>query len=188
MKRSLGAKIMAFPAPVWVVGTFGEDSKPNIMTASWTGICCSKPPCIYVSLREATLSYHSIMARKAFTVSIPSSVHVKEADFAGIVSGKDTDKFAKLGLTPVKSELVDAPYVNEFPFVIECKLVNTVPLGLHTMFVGEIMDVKANENVILENGKPSIESVSPFLYDTGQMKYWSIGAELSVAFDKEAKF
>lgn len=188
MKKSLGAKVMAFPAPVWVVGTFGEDSKPNIMTASWAGICCSKPPCIYVSLREATLSYHSIMARKAFTVSIPSSAHVKEADFAGIATGKDTDKFTKLGLTPVKSEIVDAPYVNEFPFVIECKLVNTLPLGLHTMFVGEIMDVKTEENVILENGKPSIGSVSPFLYDTGQMKYWSVGAELTTAFDKEGKF
>jgi flavin reductase (DIM6/NTAB) family NADH-FMN oxidoreductase RutF len=188
MKKSLGAKVLAFPAPVWVVGTYGKDSQPNIMTASWAGICCSKPPCIYVSLREATHSYHSIMARKAFTVSIPSANHVKEADFAGIASGKDTDKFAKLGLTSIKSELVDAPYVNEFPVVIECKLVNTVPLGLHTMFVGEIVDVKADESVLLENGKPSIGSVNPFLYDTGQMKYWSIGQELSNAFEKEGKF
>ena len=63
------------------------------MTAAWAGICCSQPPCAYVSLRKATYTYDNLMKRKAFTISFPSEDYVKEADFFGIASGHDSDKF-----------------------------------------------------------------------------------------------
>ncbi len=72
MKQSVGAKTLATPTPVWLVGTYDAEGKPNIMTVAWGGICCSTPPCVTVSLRRATYSYAAIEARKAFTVSIPS--------------------------------------------------------------------------------------------------------------------
>ncbi|GKT18736.1 flavin reductase family protein, partial [Aduncisulcus paluster] len=78
------------------------------------------------------------MERGAYTVSIPSVQHAAEADYFGMASGRDKDKFAVSGLTPVRSDVVDAPYVDEFPFIFECKVVETVELGLHTQFVGEI--------------------------------------------------
>lgn len=84
------------------------------MTASWAGICCSSPPAVSVSLRKATYTYQSLIDSKAFTVNIPSNSHVKEVDYIGIASGKDTDKFQMTGLTPTKSEKVNAPYVNKF--------------------------------------------------------------------------
>jgi len=68
MKKSLGARALAFITPVWVVGTYDKDDKPNVMTAAWGGICCSKPPCIYVSLRKPRYSYNNIVERKAFTI------------------------------------------------------------------------------------------------------------------------
>jgi flavin reductase (DIM6/NTAB) family NADH-FMN oxidoreductase RutF len=68
MKKSLGARALAFTTPVWVVGTYDKDEKPNVMTAAWGGICCSKPPCIYVSLRKPRYSYNNIVERKAFTI------------------------------------------------------------------------------------------------------------------------
>ena len=71
MNKSLGAKTLIYPAPVLVVGTYDKAGKPNVMTASWGGICCSQPPCIAVSLRKATYSYNNILERKAFTISIP---------------------------------------------------------------------------------------------------------------------
>ncbi len=77
------------PSPVWVVGTYDAAGKPNLMTAAWGGICNSRPPCIYVSLRKATYSHGNIMARRAYTVSIPSEQYVKEADWIGIASGRD---------------------------------------------------------------------------------------------------
>jgi flavin reductase (DIM6/NTAB) family NADH-FMN oxidoreductase RutF len=136
MKTSLGADTLIYPTPIWVVGTYDKQGKPNIMTIAWGGICCSKPPCIAISLRKATYSYGNIVERKAFTVNVPSVAYAKQADFCGMVSGRDVDKFAAAGLTPVRSDLVDAPFVQEFPMILECKLVHTIELGLHTQFVG----------------------------------------------------
>jgi flavin reductase (DIM6/NTAB) family NADH-FMN oxidoreductase RutF len=109
MKKSLGANTIVSTTPVWAIGTYDKEGKPNVITAAWGGVCCSKPPCIYVSLRKATHTYGNIMERKAFTVSIPSETYTKEADYFDIASGKTVDKFSAKGLTPVKSELVDAP-------------------------------------------------------------------------------
>jgi len=182
MKKSLGAKTLVQPAPVWVVGTYDAQGKPNIMTIAWGGNCCSQPPCIAVAVRKATYTHGCIIERKAFTVNIPSAGLVKETDYIGIVSGKDVDKFAMTKLTPVRSELVDAPYVKEFPIVIECRLLHTVEVGLHTQFIGEIMDVKAEESVLGEKGMPDILKVKPLVFDTGQRAYHNIGELIGKAF------
>ena len=182
MKKSIGAKTIVYPTPVFIVGTYDKGGKPNVMTAAWGGICCSSPPCVAVSLRKATYTYGNIMANKAFTISIPSEDYAKEADYFGLVSGEKEDKFAASGLTPVKSDLVNAPYVEEFPLVLECKVLHTLEIGLHTQFVGEIMDVKADAAVIGENGLPDIEKVKPFSYAPESRGYYRIGSFLGKAF------
>src|SRR5512136_1199407 len=88
MKKSIGAKTIVFPTPVFVVGTYDKAGNPNVMTAAWGGICCSKPPCVAVSLRKATYSYGNIIENKAYTISIPSATYVREADYYGISSGR----------------------------------------------------------------------------------------------------
>ena len=183
MKQSLGAKTLATPTPVWLVGTYDAEGKPNIMTAAWGGICCSTPPCVTVSLRRATHSYAAIEARKSFTVSIPSETQAVQADYVGTVSGRDKDKFAACNWTPVRSELVDAPYVGEAPLVVECRLIHTFEIGLHTQFVGEIMDVKADPSVVGEKGYPDITKVKPLIWDTAHRGYYGIGAFLGRAWE-----
>jgi flavin reductase (DIM6/NTAB) family NADH-FMN oxidoreductase RutF len=182
MKKSLGAKTIVYPTPVLVVGTYDKLGKPNVMTVAWGGICCSVPPCIAVSLRKATYSYDNIVSRKAFTVSVPSERHVKEADYFGIASGRTEDKLAATGLTPVRSELVDAPYVEEFPLVLECRLVHTIELGLHTQFVGEILDVKADEEVLTVTGAPDLEKLLPIVFAPEIRTYHGLGRYLGKAF------
>ena len=182
MKKSLGAKTLAQPAPVWVVGSYDAQGKPNIMTIAWGGICCSQPPCVTVSLRKATYTYGSIKERKAYTVNIPSAALVKEVDYVGTTSGRDTDKFAMTKLTPVRSELVDAPYIREFPIVIECRVIHMLEIGLHTQFIGEIVDIKAEESVLGEQGMADILKVKPLIFDTGQGAYYGIGARVAKAF------
>lgn len=182
MKKSLGAKTIVPTTPVWVVGTYDQEGKPNVMTAAWGGVCCSQPPCIYVSLRKATYTYGNIVERKAFTVSIPSESYAKEADYCGMTSGKTVDKFAVTGLTPVKSDVVDAPYVKEFPLIIECKVIKIVEIGLHTEFVGEIMDVKADTSVLNEKSLPDIEKVNPIIWNPSEMTYHKIGKAIGQAF------
>ena len=182
MKKSLGAKTLAYPTPVWLVGTYDPEGRPNVMTAAWAGICCSKPPCLAVSLRKATYSYGNIVARQAFTISIPSEAHLKEADYVGIASGRDLDKFARVKFTPVESDLVDAPYVAECPLILECKLIHTLEIGLHTLFVGEIVDVKADEEVLGDRGLPDIEKVRPMIFGPEIRTYHGIGRYLGQAF------
>ncbi|OGW33405.1 MAG: flavoredoxin [Nitrospirae bacterium GWC2_42_7] len=182
MKKSFGPKTLIYPTPVWVVGTYDKDGKPNAMTIAWGGICCSMPPCVAISLREATYTYGNIMERKAFTISVPSEAHVRHADYFGMVSGRNTDKFSAAGLTPEKSDLVDAPYVKEFPLVLECKVIQTIQIGIHTQFVGEIMDVKADESVLNENGLPDIEKIKPVIFCPEVRAYHKVGNHIGEAF------
>jgi flavin reductase (DIM6/NTAB) family NADH-FMN oxidoreductase RutF len=182
MKESLGAKPIVFPAPVFVVGTYDRKSKPNVMTAAWGGICCSKPPCVSVALRKATYSYGNILERKAFTINIPSEAHARVADYFGMASGKGEDKLASVGLNPVKSDLVDAPYIQEFLLVLECTLLHTIEIGLHTQFIGEIKDVKADASVLDESGIPDIAKIKPILYAPEIRTYHGVGEFIGKAF------
>jgi flavin reductase (DIM6/NTAB) family NADH-FMN oxidoreductase RutF len=182
VKKSIGARTIMYPTPVLVVGTYDKKGKPNLMTAAWGGICCSDPPCVAVSMRKATYTYGNIVARKAFTINILSETHVKEADYYGIVTGKKVDKFSATKMTAVRSDLVDAPYGMEFPLVLECKLLHTIEVGLHTEFIGEIVDVKADKDVLGQNGLPEIEKLKPFLYAPGEQKYYCVGKCIGKAF------
>lgn len=184
MKKSLGAKTIIFPTPVFIVATYDKAGKPNMAAVAWGGICCSKPPCVAISLREATYSYGNIIERKAFTINIPSQDFIRQANYAGMVSGRTEDKFKSCNLTPVKSDVVDAPYVREFPFALECALRETIKLGLHTQFVGEIKDIKADDSVLSQEGYPDIEKIKPFIYNPANQTYYAVGKYLADAFAK----
>jgi flavin reductase (DIM6/NTAB) family NADH-FMN oxidoreductase RutF len=182
MKTSLGPKTLVYPTPVFIVGTYDAEDKPNVMAVAWGGICCSKPPCVSIAVRKATYTYSSLVARKAFTVSIPSRDHAPAADYFGLASGRDEDKFAVSGLTPVRSEHVDAPYVDEFPLVLECSVVHVAELGLHTLFVGEIKDVKVEDWGLGADGKPSVEKMRPFCWAPADNRYYALGEDLGRGF------
>jgi flavin reductase (DIM6/NTAB) family NADH-FMN oxidoreductase RutF len=181
MKQSLGPKIVVGATPVWVVGTYDKEGRPNLMTVAWGGVCCSDPPCVGVSLRKATYTHGSIKGKNAFTVSIPSASYVKETDYVGIASGRNGDKWQIADLTPVRSDIVDAPYVAEFPLVFECKLLHVLELGLHTRFIGEVQDIKAEESVLTAGGILNIEKLDPFFYIPGNRTYFGIGPYLGKA-------
>lgn len=183
MKKSFGATPLIFPTPVWCVGSYDADGKPNVMTISWGGICCSRPPCVTISLRKATYTYGNIMNRRAYTLSVPSDQYAQEADYFGMASGRAVDKFKGTGLTPVGSELVDAPYVGEFPMILECKVIHHYEIGLHTQFVGEIQDVKVDESMLAADGKPDIEKIRPFVFCPEAMRYHGIGEYIGKAFE-----
>jgi flavin reductase (DIM6/NTAB) family NADH-FMN oxidoreductase RutF len=182
MRKSLGANTILYPTPVLLVGTYDAAGKPNIMTAAWGGICCSSPPCVTVSLRKATYTYGNIVRQGAYTINIPSENYVIQADYCGLVSGRKADKFAETGLTPIQSTLVNAPYIEEFPLILECRLVHQIELGLHTQFVGEILDVKAGEDILDEKGALDMEKLKPFFFAPEVNAYYSTGRRLGKAF------
>ena len=194
MKKDIPARPFLFPAPVLVVGSYDADGKPNAMTAAWGGICCSVPPCVTISLRKATYTYGSLLGTKAFTVNIPGKKHAREADYFGLASGKNEDKFAVTGLTPVKSDFVNAPYIEEFPVNLECKVVHVQELGLHTQFVGEILNIKVDDNLNVKEmrrpgeapaegiGPSIIEQIMPLIFDMNGTGYYTLGERVAKAF------
>lgn len=183
MKKSIGAKTILFPTPVLMVGSYDKEGKPNIMNAAWGGICSSNPPAITVSIRKERHTYPAIMERKAFTVGVASASTVAEADYVGIVSGRNVDKFATSTLTAVKSDLVDAPYAAEFPVVLECRLLQTVEIGVHTQFIGEILDVKVNSDMLADDGLPDIMKIKPLIFDTSHIGYHTVTECIAKAFN-----
>ena len=182
MKISLGAEPLALPTPIWVVGSYGANEQPNIMVVAWGGICGTEPPCVAISIKQTRATYANIIQHNAFTISIPSRQYLVETDYAGIVSGVMTDKFSTSGLTAVRSRIVNAPYVQEFPLVLECKLLHALNIGQHTQFIGQIMDVKAEDSVIGDNGYPIAEKIDPIIGSSSERAYYSLGEYLDQAY------
>lgn len=185
MKKSIGPRTAIYPCPALVVGTYDKQGNANMMTVAWGGICCSDPPCVAISVRKATYSYGNLIEQQGFTVNIPSVAQVKETDYFGIVSGRDTEKISVVGMTPVKSELVNAPYLDEFPVVLECKVRYILEIGLHIQFVGEVLDAKAEESILGEKSNPDMRKLKGIMfaegnyYDCGELvgEGFSIGKE-----------
>ncbi|MDR2123744.1 MAG: flavin reductase family protein [Desulfovibrio sp.] len=182
-KRSLGPLPLLYPEPALLVSVWYEDGKPGVMTAAWSGICNSEPLCLAVGIRPARRTHDALLARKAFTAGIPSEAMLVGTDYAGIVSGRRSDKFAVAGWTAVRAEHVDAPYVAECPVVLECALDRSVDLGSHTLMVGIVKDVKADEDCLDPTGAfPDIRKVAPLIYDAGARAYFGVGEKLGDAF------
>lgn len=175
MKKSLGPLTLAMPLPVWVIGSYDRDGSPCLMTAAWCGICCSEPPSVAVALRKARLSHANIVARRAFTVNVPPARLAAEVDYIGLVSGREVDKFAMAGLTPAAGELVDAPWIEEFPLVLECAVATVMEIGSHTLFIGEIVDAKAEEGVLGADGLPDMEKVNALVCSPADKNYYEVG-------------
>jgi len=173
IKKSFGKRPIMYPMPALVIGSFDEKGQPNIMTAAWGGIVNSSPLSIGVSLRPATQTYKNIMKTGAFTVNYASEQYTAYVDWVGEHSGRDVNKFEALGLTPVTSSLVNAPYVKEFPVIVECKVIQTQKLGRHTQFIGEVIDVKVDEGCLSGNDEIDISKVGPIIY--GGSGYYGFG-------------
>lgn len=178
-KRSLGPAPLLYPEPTLLIATYDSENKPNFMTAAWAGICVSDPVCLMVGIQPPRHTHDALLARKAFTVCVPSEKLVAETDFAGMVSGRKYDKFSACGFTAVKAEKVDAPYIAECPVVLECSFYNSQRIGTHTVVIAEVLDVKADEDCLDPTGTfPDMEKVLPIVFDCGSKNYYGIGKKI----------
>lgn len=180
-RRDLGPRPLTYPMPVLLVGVYDAEGRPNLMAAAWGGICNSTPPCVSVSIRPSRWTHDPLLQRKAFTLGIPSTALAAQADFAGITCGRSVDKFAATGLTPCRSKLVDAPYAEECPIVLECRLLQHVELPSHTLMIGEICNVSALESC-MDGDQPDIFKVDPLVYDAASRHYYRLGGEVCPAY------
>ncbi|MCU4162643.1 flavin reductase [Carboxylicivirga caseinilyticus] len=186
VKKSVGPKGLIMPMPALVIGSYSAEGEPDIMTAAWAGIANSDPMSIAVSIRSSRKTYENIMATGCFTVNVPSARYVAEMDYAGLVSGHDENKFKTLNLTPVKGDFVNAPFVGEFPIVIECEVSEMIDLGSHRQFIGKVIDTKVNQNLLSTDGHVDIEALQPIIYAEGY--YYGYGQRLAKPWDIYKKF
>ncbi|MEG0398048.1 MAG: flavin reductase family protein, partial [Cetobacterium sp.] len=121
-KQEFKGSVVLNPVPVVLITSKNKEGKENVFTVAWTGTICTKPPMLSISIRPERLSDEYIKETLEFTVNLPSSHQVRETDFCGVRSGKDTDKIKEMGFTMKKGTHIDVPYIKECPINIECKV------------------------------------------------------------------
>ncbi len=171
-RKTLKASTALYPVPAVLVTCAAQEGRSNVITLAWVGTVCSDPPMISISIRPQRYSYPLVKESGEFVVNIPSCALLEKTDRAGIISGRDGDKFKKLGLTRIKAQRVGAPLIAECPVNIECKVRHSLMLGTHEMFVGEIMVVHADESVLDGGGNIDFLKAAPFCFNLGE--YWSL--------------
>ncbi len=182
-----GALLSPVPA---VFVSCGDKENANIITIAWTGIVCTQPPMLYISVRKERHSYNIIKSSGEFCVNLPTADLVRSLDFCGVKSGRDIDKFKETKLTKAKSFSVSSVSIEECPICLECKVSQIVELGSHDMFIADIVSVAADEELIDDNGRLMLEKANLLAYAHGD--YFALGRKIgdfgfSVRKKKRAK-
>ncbi len=180
MKKKIKTTDAIFPMPVLMIATYNDDGSIDVMNAAWGTMLETDQVLLNLSSTHRTVQ--NIKKRGAFTVSIASTSYVREADYFGIVSGNNTpNKFANSGLTAVKSEIVDAPIINEFPICMECEFIKCQDDEYGYGVVGKVLSVSANEEVI-NNDCVDIDKVEAIAYDPFTHGYYKVTERVGNAF------
>ena len=185
MKKDLGLVQAVYPMPVLMVAAYDENEKVNVMNAAWGQICDYDKIILFIG--EGKRTWLNIKASRAFTVALADRAHMDVADFFGIASGnRINDKFERTGYHAVKSDKVHAPIIEEFPVVMECELLEFLHTDFVDGIVGKIVNVKAEEAVLSENGKVDPAKLDALMFDQFQNGYYVIGEQVGKAWNAGA--
>ncbi|MDD3409265.1 MAG: flavin reductase family protein [Eubacteriales bacterium] len=186
--RPIGPTTYLGPIPALLVGCADENGKPNFFTAAWTGVCCTKPPMVTLSIKPERYSHDLIQRSGEFTLNLPDEALCRAVDYCGVKSGRDTDKLAVLGLHAVAAPpLALAPALAEAPAHLCCRVDRVLRLGSHDLFLARVEQVYVAERCFLPSG--SIDESRMKLLGYFHGKYRAQGPELgffgwSVAGDR----
>ena len=183
MRKNFGSKSWLYPMPVLILAAYDADGKANAMNAAWGGIFTDEH--IGICISEGHKTTKNILSTRAFTVSMAIVEQIAACDYVGIVSGnREADKFAKAGFTALRSEVVNAPIIEQLPMTLECELVSYDEESNH--LVGRIVNVSADER-ILTDGKIDYGKLRPITYDPINHHYIELGAVVGNAFSDGKK-
>lgn len=168
-----GALIAPVPC---VMVSCGTVESPNVLTVAWTGITCTKPAKTYISLRKSRYSHEIISSSGEFVINLTTEALVRTADFCGVRSGREINKFEKCNLTAEKATIVTAPMIAQSPVSIECRVTNVIELGSHDMFLADILAVNVSGELVDESGRLALEKSGLAAYSHGE--YYALGKKL----------
>ena len=167
---------MIYPVPAVLVSAADREGNTNIFTAAWTGTICTNPPMAYISVRPERYSYHMIRETGEFVINLTTKELARAADYCGVRSGRDVDKWKEMKLTPVKGREVSVPLIGESPVNIECRVTEVKELGSHHMFLAQVVAVSVDEAYMDENGRFDLNASGLIAYSHGQ--YRELGENL----------
>ena len=167
---------MLYPVPAVLVSCVDKAGQQNLFTVAWTGTICSNPPMVSISVRKERHSYNMIKETGEFVINLTTKELAFATDYCGVKSGRDVDKWAKTGLTPVESTKVKASSVKESPVSIECKVDEIKELGTHDMFIATVVAVTVDDKYMDETGKFHYMDSNPIAYSHGE--YYTLGERL----------
>lgn len=170
---------MLYPLPAVMVSVADQAGNTNIITVAWAGTVCTNPPMVSISVRPSRYSYHMLEETGEFVINLTTRALTYAADYCGVKSGRDVDKWKEAKLTPVKSDIVKAPCIAQSPVNIECRVIRKEQLGSHDLFLAEVVAVHAEEQYMDEKGGFHLEKANPVVYSHGG--YYVLG-------DKVGKF
>ena len=180
MRKQLPLTEGIFPMPVLMVATYNPDGSVDVMNAAWGTM--QERGVVALNLTETHKTVQNIKARGAFTVSIADAAHVVEADYFGVVSAKNEPrKFENSGLTAERSDLIDAPVINEFPLCLECEFIEYQADEYGIGVIGKVLRVTADERV-LDGDKVDMSRVDAIAFDPYTHGYYRVSERVGEAF------
>lgn len=175
--KSLTPGSMLCPVPAVMVSCASEKDRPNIITIAWAGTVCSQPPMVSVAVRKERFSHHILMNSGEFVVNLVGEGQLRAMDYCGVKSGRDEDKFSACGLTQTEvAELQYAPAIAECPLYLACKTEQVLELGSHDLFLGRIVGMGVQEELLDANGRIDLQKAKLVAYSHGV--YQSLGPAL----------
>lgn len=159
---------MLYPVPAVMVSVADREGNTNIITVAWTGTVCSDPAMLYISVRPERHSYHMLRETGEFVVNLTTKKLTRAADYCGVRSGRDVDKWKEMNLTPGKAQKVCAPIIEESPVNLECRVTEVKELGTHHMFLAEVVAVDVDEAYLNDKGKFELNSTELVAYSHGE--------------------
>ena len=165
---------MIYPLPAVMVSCGDSPENYNIMTAAWTGTICTNPPMCYVSIRKERHSHEIISRTKEFVINVTTEELARATDWCGVRSGRAYNKFEEMNITPGKGVKVSAPFIEESPISIECRVKDIIHLGTHDMFIADVVNVIADAQFIdPETGAFDMKEANLLVYAHGG--YYTMG-------------
>ena len=167
---------MLYPLPAVMISCSRPGERPNIMTVAWCGTVCSDPVMVSISVRKERYSYPIIRQTGEFVINLTTEELAYAADYCGVRSGRDEDKFEKMKLTAAAATKVSCPIIAESPVNLECKVVDVKELGSHDMFIAEVVAVDVSEEYMDKNGKFELNKTGLVAYSHGE--YFTLGKKI----------
>ena len=167
---------MLYPVPAVMVSCGRPKETPNIITVAWAGTVCSDPVMVSISVRKERYSYDILKDTGEFVINLVTKDLAYAADYCGVRSGRDVDKFRDMKLTPLRSTCIQAPGIEESPVNLECRVSQVVELGSHDMFLSKVVAVTVDKDHMDEKGKFHLNDTGLVAYSHGE--YFLLGKKL----------